>query len=58
MLELFTDPAAWASLITLALLEIVLGVDNVIFLSIITSRLPEHQQARARRIGLRYPAQP
>ena len=52
MLELFTDPAAWASLITLALLEIVLGVDNVIFLSIITSRLPEHQQARARRIGL------
>lgn len=52
MLELLTDPAAWASLVTLALLEIVLGVDNVIFLSIITSRLPEHQQARARRIGL------
>ena len=43
MLELLTDPAAWASLVTLALLEIVLGVDNVIFLSIITSRLPEHQ---------------
>jgi len=52
MLELLTDPAAWASLVTLALLEIVLGVDNVIFLSIVTSRLPEAQQPRARRIGL------
>lgn len=52
MLDLLTDPAAWASLATLALLEIVLGVDNVIFLSIVCSRLPEHQQPRARRIGL------
>jgi predicted tellurium resistance membrane protein TerC len=52
MLELLTDPAAWASLLTLALLEIVLGVDNVIFLSIVSSRLPAHQQAKARRIGL------
>ena len=52
MIELLTDPAAWASLVTLALLEIVLGVDNVIFLSIVSSRLPVHQQAKARRIGL------
>lgn len=52
MMELLTDPAAWASLVTLALLEIVLGIDNVIFLSIVTSRLPEHQQPAARRIGL------
>ncbi|MDE0779570.1 MAG: TerC family protein [Alphaproteobacteria bacterium] len=52
MLELMTDPAAWASLVTLSLLEIVLGVDNVIFLSIVTSRLPPEQQPRARRIGL------
>ncbi|MDH3739383.1 MAG: TerC family protein, partial [Alphaproteobacteria bacterium] len=52
MLELLTDPAAWASLVTLALLEIVLGVDNVIFLSIVSSRLPIEQQPRARRIGL------
>ncbi|MCZ6509412.1 MAG: TerC family protein, partial [Alphaproteobacteria bacterium] len=52
MLELLTDPAAWASLASLALLEIVLGVDNVIFLSIVTSRLPARQQPRARRIGL------
>jgi len=52
MLELLTDPAAWASLLTLTLLEVVLGVDNVIFLSIVTSRLPAEQQPRARRIGL------
>ncbi|MFT5182584.1 MAG: putative tellurium resistance membrane protein TerC [Alphaproteobacteria bacterium] len=52
MMELLTDPAAWASLATLALLEIVLGVDNVIFLSIVTSRLPAAQQPSARRIGL------
>ncbi|MCH2548949.1 MAG: TerC family protein [Alphaproteobacteria bacterium] len=52
MFELLTDPTAWASFLTLSLLEIVLGVDNVIFLSIITSRLPAHQQPMARRIGL------
>ena len=52
MIELFSSPEAWAALLTLTALEIVLGIDNVIFLSIITSRLPEHQQARARRIGL------
>ena len=52
MLELLTDPAAWASLATLALLEIVLGVADVVFLSIVSSRLPEHQQPAARRIGL------
>ena len=52
MLELLTDPAAWASLLTLTALEIVLGIDNVIFLSIVSARLPEHQQAKARRIGL------
>lgn len=52
MLDLLTDPAVWVSFATLALLEIVLGIDNVIFLSIVSSRLPEHQQAKARRIGL------
>jgi|TARA_B110000116_G_scaffold157016_1_gene135867 predicted tellurium resistance membrane protein TerC len=52
MLELITNPAAWASLATLALLEIILGVDNIIFLSIVTSRLPKQQQPRARKIGL------
>jgi predicted tellurium resistance membrane protein TerC len=52
MLELLTDPNAWASLLTLTALEIVLGIDNIIFLSIVSSRLPVHQQQPARRIGL------
>lgn len=47
-----TDPEIWAALITLAALEIVLGVDNIIFLSIMANKLPEHQRARARSIGL------
>jgi len=46
------DPQAWIALATLTALEIVLGVDNIIFLSILCSRLPEGQQPRARRIGL------
>ena len=52
MLELLTDPQAWASLLTLTLLEIVLGIDNVIFLSIVSGRLPPEQQPRARMVGL------
>jgi len=52
MLELLADPAAWASFATLAVLEIVLGIDNVIFLAIVVGRLPEHQQPLARRVGL------
>jgi predicted tellurium resistance membrane protein TerC len=52
MLELLTDANAWASLLTLTALEIVLGIDNVIFLSIVSSRLPEGQQPMARRVGL------
>jgi len=52
MLELLTDPQAWLSFITLALLEIVLGIDNIIFLSILASKLPREQQARARTLGL------
>lgn len=52
MLELLYSPEAWMSLLTLTILEIVLGIDNIIFISIISSRLPEHQQARARSIGL------
>src|SRR4051794_32527896 len=52
MLELLSDPNAWASLLTLTALEIVLGIDNVIFLSIVSGRLPVAQQASARRIGL------
>ncbi len=52
MFELLADPAVWASFLTLAALEIVLGIDNIIFLSIVTSRLPAHQQPFARRLGL------
>lgn len=51
-LALLSDPQAWASLLTLTALEIVLGIDNVIFLSIVSARLPAHQQPRARIIGL------
>ena len=52
MLELLTDPAVWVSFLTLTLLEIVLGIDNVIFISITAARLPKEQQRRARFIGL------
>lgn len=52
ILSLLSDPAAWAALVTLVLLEVVLGIDNLIFIAILSGRLPEHQQQRARRIGL------
>jgi predicted tellurium resistance membrane protein TerC len=52
ILALLADPAAWAALLTLIVLEVVLGIDNLIFISILTNKLPEHQQQRARRIGI------
>jgi predicted tellurium resistance membrane protein TerC len=52
MMELWTTPEAWAALLTLTALEIVLGIDNVIFLSVIVSRIPSRQAKRARQIGL------
>jgi len=51
-LEWLSDPQAWVALATLAALEIVLGIDNIIFISILVGRLPEHQRARGRIIGL------
>ena len=48
----FTEPAIWVSLLTLSFLEIVLGIDNVIFISIVAGKLPAHQQRKARNIGL------
>lgn len=51
-MELLTDPAAWLSFATLTILEIVLGIDNIIFLSILSSKLPLEQQPRARVLGL------
>lgn len=52
MLELFLSPTAWASLATLTLLEIVLGIDNIVFISVLVSRLPAQTAKRARQIGL------
>ena len=52
MIELLTSAEAWAALLTLTALEIVLGIDNVIFLSVLVARIPEPQATRARQIGL------
>ena len=51
-MELLTSPELWVAFVTLLLLEIVLGIDNVVFISILAGRLPHHQQARARTVGL------
>jgi predicted tellurium resistance membrane protein TerC len=51
-MEWITDPAAWLALATLTALEMVLGIDNIIFISILVARLPEHQRARARTVGI------
>ncbi|MFC5586305.1 TerC family protein [Nitratireductor kimnyeongensis] len=50
--EFVSHPEAWVALVTLVVLEIVLGIDNLIFISILTNKLPQEQQARARRIGI------
>lgn len=54
VMEWLADPNAWLALATLTALEIVLGVDNIIFISILCGRLPEHQRAKARNIGLMF----
>ena len=51
-MDWFYDPQAWIALATLTALEIVLGIDNIIFISILAGKLPEHQQERARIVGL------
>ena len=51
-MEALTDPLIWSSLLTLTLLEIVLGIDNLIFISVLTSRLPEEQRPKAQKLGL------
>ena len=51
-MEWISDPDAWIGLLTLIVLEIVLGVDNIVFISILAGKLPEEQQARARQVGL------
>jgi predicted tellurium resistance membrane protein TerC len=52
MMEWLTNPEIWIGLITLTALEIVLGIDNIIFISILAGKLPEHQQASARKTGI------
>ena len=52
LFELFLKASTWLSLITLTLMEIVLGIDNVIFISLVTSRLPKEEQNKARKLGL------
>lgn len=51
-MEWLSDPTIWTALVTLTLLEIVLGIDNIIFISILTGKLPEHQRERGRIVGL------
>ncbi|HER62626.1 MAG TPA: TerC family protein, partial [Desulfobacteraceae bacterium] len=51
-MELLFSPEAWIALITLTLLEIILGVDNIIFIAILADRLPKHQQKKGRALGL------
>lgn len=52
MIEILSDPSVWFALLTLTALEIVLGIDNIIFISILSSRLPKTKQKSARQIGL------
>ncbi len=54
MIEFLADPAVWVSFLTLTLLEIVLGIDNIIFLSILVSKLPPELQQRGRVLGLSF----
>ncbi len=52
IMALLTDPSAWIALLTLIALELVLGIDNLVFIAIVSNKLPPAQQSRARRIGL------
>src|ERR1700709_108960 len=52
MIHLLTDPQAWAALVTLTAMEIILGVDNIVFISVLVSGLPAVEARRARSLGL------
>ena len=52
LISLLSDPSAWLALLTLIVLEVVLGIDNLVFIAILSNKLPKAQQSRARRIGL------
>jgi predicted tellurium resistance membrane protein TerC len=52
LVTLFSDPAVWAALATLVVMEVVLGIDNLIFISILSNKLPEAQRQKARKVGI------
>ena len=52
IIEILTDPHAWVSLLTLTVMEIVLGIDNLIFIAVLVDRLPPEQRDRGRRVGI------
>src|SRR6516165_8445054 len=52
LLTLALSPSAWLALVTLVVMEVVLGVDNLVFIAIVSGKLPEHQRSKARRIGI------
>ncbi len=56
LIALAGDPAAWVALVTLIVMEVVLGIDNLIFLSILTNKLPEESRSKARFIGRASPS--
>lgn len=52
LMALAADPAAWAALVALVVMEVVLGIDNLVFISILSNKLPEEQRSKARKIGI------
>jgi len=52
IMQLLTDPAAWAALVTLVVMEVVLGIDNLVFISILSNKLPEASRQKVRRLGI------
>jgi predicted tellurium resistance membrane protein TerC len=54
-MDWITNPDIWIALVTLTTLEIVLGIDNIVFISILAGKLPAHQQERARRSAWAWP---
>ena len=52
MVEMLADPQVWIALLTLCALEIVLGIDNIVFIAILSGRLPKEQQGKAYRLGM------
>jgi predicted tellurium resistance membrane protein TerC len=52
LISLLSDPNAWVALAALTAMEVVLGIDNLIFISVLSNKLPEHQRSKARRVGI------